>query len=52
MSNLNSYSANKTLIDLSGEEVNKLLNDIHPNNAFRVCKPEWTGWDDLGFPKN
>jgi len=43
--------ANKTLIDLSEEEVNRLLNEVHPTNSFRVCAPEWTGWGDLGFPK-
>ncbi|KIJ36729.1 hypothetical protein M422DRAFT_260822, partial [Sphaerobolus stellatus SS14] len=43
---------NMKLVDLSDEEVNRLLNDIHPTNSFRVCTPEWTGWGDLGFPKD
>jgi len=40
---------NLKIIDLSDEEVRKLL-DIHKTDSFRVCKPQWTGWGNLGFP--
>ncbi|KZT70056.1 Aldo/keto reductase [Daedalea quercina L-15889] len=40
--------ANKTIVDLSPEEVQKLF-DIEKAGSKRVCKPFWTGYGDIGF---
>ena len=40
--------ANKTTVDLSPEEVQKLF-DIEKEGSRRVCKPFWTGYGDIGF---
>jgi len=41
--------ANLTLVDLSNEEIEELL-EIDKTSHFRCCPPGWTGYGSLGFP--
>ncbi|KAG5220505.1 NADP-dependent oxidoreductase domain-containing protein [Salix suchowensis] len=42
-------TANKTIIDLTEEDIAK-LQAIDNTHHFRACHPDWTGWGSLGFP--
>ncbi|KAF8183116.1 NADP-dependent oxidoreductase domain-containing protein [Pholiota molesta] len=41
-------AANANLVDLTEEEIQE-LQALDKTSHFRVCKPAWTGWGDLGF---
>ncbi|KAH9852383.1 Aldo/keto reductase [Lenzites betulinus] len=41
--------ANAKIIDLTEEDIKELAS-IEKETHIRVCKPDWTGWGNIGFP--